>query len=167
MSRDGQIIVFTPGTWDMFHIGHLNLLRKAKALGDILIVGIKTDELVFQDKGHHPLMCYADRAAILQAITDVDLIVPERKIERETLLAKIDADILAVGDDWYGKKVRGHDFMLKNNRRVVYLPYTEGRSSTLLRKALNRFYEEQKKAANKWSYPSDSDYLKKNKIKKK
>lgn len=144
MSRDGKTIIFTPGTWDMFHIGHLNLLRAAKGLGDILIVGIKTDELVFQDKGHHPLMCYADRAAVLQACRYVDLIVPENKIDRDHLLEKIDADILAVGDDWWEKKVRGHEYMEKNNRRVVYLPYTEGRSSTKLRQALNRFYEEQK-----------------------
>ena len=55
MARDGKTIVFTPGTWDMFHVGHLNLIKSAKALGDILVVGIKTDEMVFKDKGHHPI----------------------------------------------------------------------------------------------------------------
>jgi rfaE bifunctional protein nucleotidyltransferase chain/domain len=144
MARDGKIIVFTPGTWDMFHVGHLNLLKSAKGLGDILIVGIKTDKLVYQDKGHHPLMNYADRAAVLQSCRYVDLIVPEDKVDREHLLEKIDADILVAGDDWYEKKVRGHDFMIKNNKRVVYLPYTAGRSSTILRKTLERFYQEQK-----------------------
>jgi choline-phosphate cytidylyltransferase/glycerol-3-phosphate cytidylyltransferase len=144
MARDGKIIVFTPGTWDMFHVGHLNLLKSAKALGDILIVGIKTDELVFKDKGHHPLMSYADRVAVLESCKYVDLIVPEDKIDRDHLLEKIDADILAVGDDWWEQKVRGHDYMIANNRRVVYLPYTTGRSSSILRKSLNRFYEEQK-----------------------
>ena len=144
MARDGKIIVFTPGTWDMFHVGHLNLLRSAKGLGDILIVGIKTDELVFKDKGHHPLMSYADRAAVLESCKYVDLVVPEDKIDRDHLLEKVDADILAVGDDWWEQKVRGHDYMIANNRRVVYLPYTAGRSSSVLRKSLNRFYEEQK-----------------------
>ncbi len=144
MARDGKIIVFTPGTWDMFHVGHLNLLKSAKALGDILIVGIKTDELVFEDKGHHPLMSYADRVAVLESCKYVDLIVPEDKIDRDHLLEKIDADILAVGDDWWEQKVRGHDYMIANNRRVVYLPYTVGRSSSILRKSLNRFYKEQK-----------------------
>lgn len=144
MARDGKIIVFTPGTWDMFHVGHLNLIKSAKALGDILVVGIKTDELVFKDKGHHPLMSYADRAAVLEACIYVDLVVPENKIDRDHLLAKIDVDILAVGDDWWEGKVRGHEYMVENNRRVVYLPYTAGRSSTILRKALKRFYEEQK-----------------------
>jgi rfaE bifunctional protein nucleotidyltransferase chain/domain len=144
MARDGKIIVFTPGTWDMFHVGHLNLLKSAKALGDILIVGIKTDELVFKDKGHHPLMSYADRVAVLESCKYVDLIVPEDKIDRDHLLEKIDADILAVGDDWWEQKVRGHDYMIANNRRVVYLPYTMGRSSSILRESLNRFYKEQK-----------------------
>jgi choline-phosphate cytidylyltransferase/glycerol-3-phosphate cytidylyltransferase len=144
MSRDGKVIVFTPGTWDMFHVGHLNLLKGAKALGDILIVGIKTDELVFKDKGHHPLMNYADRAAVLQSCKYVDLIVPEGKMDREHLLAEIDADILVAGDDWYEQKVRGHDFMIKNNKRVIYLPYTQGRSSSILREALEQFYKEQK-----------------------
>jgi glycerol-3-phosphate cytidylyltransferase len=144
MARDGKIIVFTPGTWDMFHVGHLNLLKSAKALGDILIVGIKTDELVFKDKGHHPLMSYEDRVAVLESCKYVDLVIPEDEIDRDHLLEKVDADILAVGDDWWEQKVRGHDYMIANNRRVVYLPYTTGRSSSILRKSLNRFYKEQK-----------------------
>jgi len=143
MARDGKVIVFTPGTWDMFHIGHLNLLRSAKALGDILIVGVKTDELVREDKGHRPLMSYEDRAAVLASCRYVDVVMPERTMERDKLLAEIDADILAVGDDWWARKVRGHEFMVNNNRRVVYLPYTEGRSSTLMRQALDRFYREE------------------------
>jgi len=144
MSRDGKVIVFTPGTWDMFHIGHLNLLRSAKALGDILIVGVKTDELVMKDKGYHPLMSYEDRVGVLTACRYIDAVIPERVIKRDELLKQLDVDILAVGDDWWKRKVRGHDFMVKNGRRVVYLPYTPGRSSTFLRKALKRFYAEQK-----------------------
>ena len=90
------------------------------------------------------MMSYADRAAVLEACIYVDMVVPESRIDRDHLLEKIDVDILAVGDDWWEKKVRGHEYMIKNNRRVVYLPYTVGRSSTILRKALHRFYEEQK-----------------------
>ena len=144
MGRDGKIIVFTPGTWDMFHVGHLNILRSAKALGDVLIVGVKTDRTVLKDKGHHPLMSYQDRVAVLLACKYVDVVVPQRTSKRDTLLKELDVDILAVGDDWGERKVRGHDFMIKQGRRVVYLPYTEGRSSSILRKALERFYEEQK-----------------------
>jgi glycerol-3-phosphate cytidylyltransferase-like family protein len=89
-------------------------------------------------------MSYADRAAVLESCKYVDLVVPENEIDRDHLLEKVDADILAVGDDWWEQKVRGHDYMIANNRRVVYLPYTAGRSSSILRKSLNRFYEEQK-----------------------
>lgn len=130
----------------MFHVGHLNLLRNAKALGDILIVGVKTDEHVLKYKGHHPLMCYEDRAAVVAACRYVDAVVPQRDLEKP--LAKLDADILVVGDDYYEQKVLGHDFMVEHNRRVVYFPYTEGRSSTNLRQALERYYAEQQALAS-------------------
>lgn len=144
MARDGKVIVYAAGTWDMFHVGHLNIIRNAKALGDILIVGVSTDELVYEYKGHHPLLSYEDRYAVVAACRYVDVVVPQRELEKEEQLKKLDVDILVVGDDWWDRKVKGHDFMVKNGRRVVYLPYTEGRSSTQLRQALNRFYEEQK-----------------------
>lgn len=144
MSRDGKIIVYAAGTWDMFHVGHLNILRGTKALGDILIVGVSTDELVFEYKGHHPLLSYEDRAAVVAACRYVDAVVPQRTLDKDEQLKKLDADILVVGDDWWDRKVKGHDFMVKNSRRVVYLPYTAGRSSTILRDALERFYNEQK-----------------------
>jgi len=144
MSRDGKIVVYAGGTWDMFHVGHLNILRSAKALGDVLIVGIKTDEVVLEYKGHHPLLSYEDRAAVVEACRYVDAVVPQRTQEKDEQLEKLDVDILVAGDDWWEKKVPGHAFMEKKGRRVVYLPYTTGRSSSTLRKALERFYKEQK-----------------------
>ena len=144
MSRDGKIIVYAAGTWDMFHVGHLNILKAAKALGDILIVGVSTDELVFEYKGYHPLLSYEDRAAVVAACRYVDAVVPQRALEKASQLEQLDADILVVGNDWWERKVKGHDFMKERGRRVVYLPYTTGKSSTQLRQALNRFYEEQK-----------------------
>ena len=144
MSRDGKIIVYAAGTWDMFHVGHLNILRSAKALGDVLIVGVSTDELVLKYKGHHPLLSYEDRAAVIESCRYVDAVVPQRALEKDEQLKKLDVDILVVGDDWWDQKVKGHDFMVEQGRRVVYLPYTTGRSSSTLRKALERFYNEQK-----------------------
>ena len=144
MSRDGKIIVYAAGVWDMFHVGHLNLLKSAKALGDILIVGVSTDDLVFKYKHHHPLLSYEDRAAVVAACRYVDAVVPQRTLEKDEQLEKLDVDILVVGDDWWEKKVKGHDYMIKQGRRVIYLPYTTGRSSTILRKSLERFYAEQK-----------------------
>jgi len=144
MARDGKVIVYAAGTWDMFHVGHLNIIKNAKSLGDILIVGVSTDELVYNYKGHYPLLSYEDRYAVVAACRYVDAVVPQRELEKDEQLQKLDVDILVVGDDWWDRKVKGHDFMINHGRRVVYLPYTEGRSSTILRKALNRFYEEQK-----------------------
>lgn len=143
MSRDSKIIVYAAGVWDMFHVGHLNILKNARALGDILIVGVSTDELVLKYKGHHPLLSYEDRSAVVESCRYVDAVVPQRSLEKNEQLEKLDVDILVVGDDWWERKVKGHDYMVNNSRRVVYLPYTAGKSSTILRKALDRFYKEQ------------------------
>jgi rfaE bifunctional protein nucleotidyltransferase chain/domain len=144
MPRDEKVIVYTAGTWDMFHVGHLNILRAAKALGDVLIVGVKTDEVVMEFKGHYPLLSYEDRAAVVAACRYVDVVVPQRTQEKDDLLKKMDVDILVVGDDRWEGRVEGHDFMASQGRRVVYLPYTIGKSSTILRKTLDRFYNQQK-----------------------
>jgi len=138
-----KVIVYAAGVWDMFHVGHLNILKAAKALGDILVVGVSVDELVYEYKGCHPLLSYEDRSAVVAACRYVDVVVPQRTLEKEEQLQKLDVDILVVGDDWWDHKVHGHDFMTKQGRRVVYLPYTEGRSSTILREALGRYYKEQ------------------------
>jgi rfaE bifunctional protein nucleotidyltransferase chain/domain len=144
MPGDKKVVVYAAGTWDMFHVGHLNILRAAKALGDILIVGVKTDEVVMEFKGHYPLVSYEDRAAIVAACRYVDVVVPQRAQEKDELLKKMDVDILVVGDDRWEERVEGHDFMVKQGRRVVYLPYTISKSSTTLRKTLRRFYNQQK-----------------------
>jgi rfaE bifunctional protein nucleotidyltransferase chain/domain len=144
MTGDKKVIVYAAGTWDMFHVGHLNILRAAKALGDILIVGVKTDEVVMEVKGHYPFVSYEDRVAIVSACRHVDVVVPQRTQEKDELLKKMDVDILVVGDDRWEDRVEGHDFMVRQGRKVVYLPYTIGKSSTILRKTLKRFYNQQK-----------------------
>ena len=138
--QEKKIVVYTVGVWDMFHIGHLKLLKAARSLGDILIVGVNTDELVKAYKGHYPLLCWEDRAAVVEACRFVDMVIPAVSLEKDKLLKEIDADILVHGND---KKILGHEYMIQNNRRVVYLPYTDGRSSSTLRKTLKRYYEEQ------------------------
>ena len=137
--RKRNVIVYAAGTWDMFHVGHLNVFKNAKALGDVLIVGVSTDELVRKYKKHDPMVSYEDRVAVVAACRYVDAVVPQRVLEKEEQLKKLDVDILVVGDDWWDRKVGGHDFMVEAGRRVVYLPYTQGRSSTILREALEQF----------------------------
>lgn len=123
--------VITYGTFDLFHIGHLNLLKRAKALGDYLIVAVSSDEFNLQ-KGKVCKIKDTDRMQIVEAIKYVDQVIPEtswdQKIED---VKKYDVDVFVMGDDWKGK----FDF-LKDYCEVVYLPRKEGISSTQLKEEL-------------------------------
>jgi len=143
MSASGKIVVYAAGTWDMFHIGHLNILKAAKQLGDVLIVGVSTDRLVETYKGHKPMLSYTDRAAIVEACRYVDIVVPQDSLEKEEQLERLNVDILVVGSDWWERKVGGHHWMAERGKQVFYLPYTESMSSTHLMKLLTAYYVNQ------------------------
>ena len=123
--------VITYGTFDLFHIGHLNLLRRARELGDYLVVAVSTDEF---NAGKHKqcVYPYEHRAKIVEAITYVDMVIPEtswkQKIED---VKKYDIDVFVIGDDWEGE----FDF-LKDLCEVVYLPRTGDISTTHVKKRL-------------------------------
>lgn len=123
--------VLTYGTFDLFHVGHLNVLRRAKELGDYLIVAVSSDEFNSQ-KGKTCFIKDTDRMAIVEAIKYVDKVIPEtswdQKIED---VKKYDIDVFVMGDDWTGK----FDF-LKEYCEVVYLPRTEGISTTEIKEGL-------------------------------
>jgi len=123
--------VITYGTFDMFHIGHLELLKRVKELGDELIVAISTDEFN-SIKGKKTIISYNHRSSIVEAIKYVDRVIPEsswdQKIED---IKKYDIDLFVMGDDWSGK----FDF-LKEYCEVLYLPRTDGISSTELKDTL-------------------------------
>lgn len=123
--------------FDLFHVGHLNLLKNAKAMCDKLVVGVTTDDLA-QYKGKSPMIPYADRAEIVRAVRYVDAVVPQRDMDKASMCKKIGASILFVGDDWYGtKKWKTIEQELKAlDIRVVYFPYTQGISSTKIADAL-------------------------------
>jgi glycerol-3-phosphate cytidylyltransferase len=132
-----MIIGYTSGVYDLFHIGHLTLLKNAKAMCDRLIVGVTTDELVAY-KGKSPLIPYYDRAEIVRAIKYVDAVVPQENMDKVTMCKKLKADILFVGDDWFAtekwnlieKELAGIGI------KVVYFPYTKGISTTKIKSAL-------------------------------
>ncbi|HEX5361551.1 MAG TPA: glycerol-3-phosphate cytidylyltransferase [Fluviicoccus sp.] len=124
--------VLTYGTFDLFHRGHLRLLERLSGLGDKLVVAVSTDEFNAR-KGKKALYSYEDRAAIVGAIKHVDLVIPENDWEQKIEdVKKYNVDVFAIGDDWAGK----FDF-LKAHCDVVYLPRTEGISSTQLRHLLS------------------------------
>jgi len=125
--------VITYGTFDLLHTGHINLLRRAKALGDYLIVALSTDEFN-KGKGKKAYYTYEQRKAILEAIRYVDKVIPEYSWEQKIEdIKKYDIDIFVMGDDWKGK----FDF-LKDYCEVVYLPRTVGISTTKIKQDLNK-----------------------------
>jgi glycerol-3-phosphate cytidylyltransferase len=134
----GARVVLTYGTFDLFHIGHLNLLRRLKALGDYLIVAVSTDEFN-RGKGKETIIKFADRLEIVQNVKAVDLAIPEtcweQKIED---VKKYGVSVFAMGDDWAGK----FDF-LKPHCEVVYLSRTADISSTSIKNSLRIYSPEQ------------------------
>lgn len=121
--------VITYGTFDLFHIGHLNLLRRAKDLGDYLIVAVSTDHFNWVEKHKKCQIPDKDRMAIVEAIKYVDKVIPEDSWDQKIKdVQKYDVDVFVMGDDWKGK----FDF-LKDYCEVVYLPRTEGISSSSLK----------------------------------
>lgn len=132
MKYKSEKIVLTYGTFDMFHVGHLNLLKNAKALGSKLVVGVSSDEFN-TTKGKDTLVPYAQRSAIVSDIRYVDEVFPERNWEqkRDDIL-RLNADILVMGADWEGKFDD-----LKDVCQVTYLPRTEDISTTEM-KALSK-----------------------------
>ena len=135
-----KIVGYTTGVFDMFHIGHLNILKRAKEHCDILIVGVTTDELCQAYKNKLPIIPYEERKAIIEAIKYVDKVVPQLNRDKFSAWEEYKFDVMFVGDDWKGSDL----FEVVEKKlnavgcRVEYLPYTQGTNSTILReKVLN------------------------------
>jgi len=128
--------ILTYGTFDMFHIGHLKLLQRLSLLGDKLIVAVSSDEFN-EIKGKKTIIPYAQRAEIVEAIKYVDMVIPENDWQQKvTDIQKYNVDIFAMGHDWEGKFDE-----LKEYCEVVYLPRTEGISTTALKEQLKQISE--------------------------
>ncbi len=137
-------VVLTYGTFDLFHIGHLKLLKRLSELGDELVVAVSTDE--FNElKGKKTIIPYEQRAEIVESIKYVSKVIPENNWEQKVEdIKKYSVDIFSMGHDWEGKFDD-----LKEYCEVVYLPRTEGISSTELKSALNKISEINIKDINK------------------
>ena len=140
MSKFGEKVVigYTAGVYDLFHIGHLNLLKNAKGMCDKLVVGVTVDELV-QYKGKNALIPYEDRAEIVRAIKYVDAVVPQYDMDKLKMCKKLGASVLFVGDDWYlSEKWKEYEKEFKKEGiKIVYFPYTKGVSSTKINAAID------------------------------
>lgn len=129
-----MIIGYTTGVYDMFHIGHLNVIRRAKEQCDYLIVGVSTDELVQKEKNKTPIIPYEERAEIVSAIRYVDQVVPQFDKNKMGAWEKYHFDKMFVGSDWEGTP-QWKEFEKQFeplNVEIVYLPHTDGISSTQL-----------------------------------
>ena len=122
--------VITYGTFDLLHYGHINLLRRAKALGDYLIVALSTDEFNLNQKNKVCYFSYEQRKDLLEAIRDVDLVIPETCWDQKRSdIHEYHVDTFVMGDDWAGK----FDFLREEGAEVVYLPRTPEISTTTIK----------------------------------
>lgn len=132
-------IGYTTGVFDMFHIGHLNILRRAKEQCETLVVGVTTDALCYKRKNKYPIINERERMAIVEAIRYVDKVVPQENMEKIRPVKELGADAVFVGSDWKGTDAWNQyekDFA-EVGCTVVYLDHTDGISSTILRDRLN------------------------------
>ncbi|MBR4106529.1 MAG: adenylyltransferase/cytidyltransferase family protein [Alphaproteobacteria bacterium] len=132
-----KTVVYTSGTFDMLHFNHLKMIEYARSLGDILIVGVNTDELVASYKSQ-PIIPFEERVALMKAIKGPDVVIPQKSLNHADKVKKLNFDIFVVGDDWAGK----YDYLKEQGVDVVYFPYGDGISSSSLKK---RIYENYKK----------------------
>lgn len=127
--------VITYGTFDLLHYGHINLLRRAKALGDYLVVVLSTDEFNWKEKKKKCYFSYEERKVLLEAIRYVDLVIPEESWEqKKNDIHEYHIDIFVMGDDWTGK----FDYLEAEGCSVVYLPRTPEISTTQIKNDLNK-----------------------------
>lgn len=133
-----MIIGYTTGVYDLFHVGHVNLLSNAKALCDKLIVGVTVDELVMY-KNKKAVIPFHERIEVVKSCKYVDLAIPQTSIDKVESVKKLKASKLFVGDDWYAnEKWEMMEQELKNlNCEVIYFPYTKGTTSTLINSTLD------------------------------
>jgi glycerol-3-phosphate cytidylyltransferase len=145
MDKKKYKIGYTTGVYDMFHIGHLNILKKAKEQCDYLIVGVSTDEVVESYKHRRPIIPFQERIAIISELRCVDRAVPQTSMDKMEAWKELHFDALFHGSDWKGTDM--YNKMISDFAEVgvdvVFLPHTEGVSSTLLSEVLYTLKEEE------------------------
>ena len=130
-----KIIGFTAGTFDMFHIGHLNLIKNAKSRCDYLIVGVNTDQLVYEYKGKNTIVPLEERMEIVRSIRYVDEVMCIHSLDKKISWKQKHYDLLFIGDDWKGDSrwIATEEEMKQYGVETIFLPHTKNTNSTLLR----------------------------------
>lgn len=130
-----KTVVYTAGTFDMFHSNHLKMIEYARGLGETLIVGVSTDELVASYK-NPPIIPFEERIAIIKAIKFPDVVIPQRSLDPTELVKRLNIDVFVVGDDWVGR----YDFLKDLGVAVFYFPRGEGASTSGIKKQIVEQY---------------------------
>jgi glycerol-3-phosphate cytidylyltransferase len=138
-----KIIGYTTGVFDLFHVGHLNILKKSRSMCDYLIVGVSSDALVADYKGITPFIPFEERADIIRSCRYVDEVVEQEDRDKIAAFKKFKFNVMFVGDDWKGNSlfIEVENYLEKHSARVKYLPYTKTTSSTMLRNILHKTIE--------------------------
>lgn len=131
----GKRIVYTAGTWDLCHLGHLRIIERAKTYGDILIVGVSTDELVTQYKKEETFNSYIERFTMIDSLKWVDFTVKQTELISIHQMKILNVDVLVLGDDWVSQQLDGIDWMQLYGS-VIFLPRTVGISTSSLKHKL-------------------------------
>jgi len=148
---NGKTVVYTSGTFDMLHANHLKMIEYARALGDILIVGVNTDELVASYKSQ-PIIPFEQRIALVKALRYPDIVIPQKSLDHTDKVKKLRFDVFVVGDDWTGK----YDYLQDLGVDVVYFPYGEGVSPSSLKRRIYDNYQKLQNTADN-HFPLDAE----------
>lgn len=137
--------VYTSGTYDLFHIGHLNVIKASKRLGDYLVVGVSTDELVASYKKKAPIIPFRDRMEIVKNLKCVDEVVEQRELFSVELMSKHEISLMTIGDDWKNKSHPGLQWAVENPHiEMVFLPYTKSVSTTEIKRHIKNGWQDDK-----------------------
>jgi len=147
VKEKNKIVGYTTGVFDMFHIGHLEILRKAKEYCDYLIVGVSSDALVESYKNKRPIIPFQDRLEIVKSIKFVDSVVTQSHRDKLKQFQEINYDILFVGDDWKGSEIFNEleNSLKQNDAKIIYFEYTKNVSSTKFSNILKDIYDTDRK----------------------
>ena len=139
-----KIIVYTSGTFDMFHYNHLQMIQYARQLGDLLVVGVSTDELVASYKDP-PVIPFKERLEIIKGLKATDIVIPQHSLDHTEIVKKLHVDAFVVGDDWFGK----YDYLTDLGVQFFYFPYGNGVTSSGLKQSIYNSYSKYLHAARK------------------
>lgn len=131
-----KTIIYTAGSFDLVHAGHINILTKAKKLGDYLIVAVSSDELIEKYKNLKPIISYKDRVTVIKELKCVDKVIKQTELADLRPFKRYKADFFVLGDDWKENYSNKNINWLRNNNKIVWLPYTKKLSTTDIKKKI-------------------------------